>query len=83
MLTIKATIAGDFGIKFMYDMIDQRNSGKRMLMATEAAAFVDLVDYGKSADNLLGNDNKQDEANKCMWLANAAIKGARRLANVV
>jgi hypothetical protein len=50
-----------------------------MLMTAVAAAFADLVNSGKSADNLLGNGTNRDEAKKCMWLAGAAIKGARLL----
>ncbi len=77
ILIIGAAIAGDTEFKFLYAMIGQRNSGKSMLMAVVTAPFENLVDGGKSADNLLGNDNNQDEAKKLMWLAAPAIKGAR------
>jgi hypothetical protein len=79
VLAIGAAIAGDVELKLMYAMIGQRNSGKGMLMTAVAAAFGNLVDAGNSPDNLLCNDNNQDEAKKCMWLADAAIKGARLL----
>jgi hypothetical protein len=41
-------------------MIGHRNSGNGMLMTVVTAAFRNLVDAGKGADNLLGNDNNQD-----------------------
>ena len=50
-----------------------------MLMSAVAAAFGYLVDYDKSANNLLGNDNNNDEAKKFMWLADAIIRGKRLL----
>ena len=51
-----------------------------MLMTAVTPAFGSLVDAGKSADILLGNDNNQDEAKKkLMWLADHAIKGTRLL----
>jgi hypothetical protein len=79
VLAIEAAIAGDVEIKLMYAMIGQRISGKGMLMTAVASAFGDLVVFGKSADNLLGNDNNQDHAKKCMWLAGVAIEGAHLL----
>ncbi len=79
LLAIGAVIAGDVELKLMYAMIGQRNSGKGMLNTAIAAAIGNLVDAENSADNLLGNDNNQDEAKKCMWLADVAIKGARLL----
>ncbi len=79
VMTIGAAIAGDVDVKLMYAMIGQRNSGKGMLMSAVEAAFENLVDTGKSANNLLGNDNKNDEAKKFMWLAQAAINGVRLL----
>jgi hypothetical protein len=78
-MAIGAAIAGDVDVKLMYAMIGQRNSGKGMLMSAVAAAFGSLVDTGKSANNLLGNDNNSDEAKKFMWLADAFIRGARLL----
>ncbi len=48
-----------------------------MLMTAVITAFGNLLDAGKSADNLLGNDNNQDEENKLMWLAAPTIKGTR------
>ena len=54
VMAIGAAIAGDVDIKLMYAMIGQRNSAKGMLMSDVAAAFVILVDMGKSANNLLG-----------------------------
>jgi hypothetical protein len=50
-----------------------------MLTTAVTAAFGDLVDSGKSVDNLLGNDNNADEAMKLMWLADPVIKGVRLL----
>ena len=79
VMAIGAAIAGDVDVKLMYAMIGQRNSGKGMLMSAVAAAFGNLVDTGKSANNLLGNDNNNDEAKKFMWLADAFIRGARLL----
>jgi hypothetical protein len=60
-LTIGIIIAGDVNLKLMYALIGQRNSGKVMLMATIGAAFGDLVDAAKSANNLLGNSSDNDE----------------------
>jgi hypothetical protein len=79
LLAIGAAIAGDVDLKLMYAMIGQRKSGKGMLMTVITVAFGNLVDAGNSADNLLGSDNNQDEAKKCKWLTDAAIKGARLL----
>ena len=66
VMAIGAAIAGDVDIKLMYAMIEQRNSGKGILMSTAATAFGDLVDYEKSAKSLLGSDNNIDEAKKLM-----------------
>ena len=79
LLAIGAAIAGDVDLKLMYAMTGHLNSGNGMLMTAIAAAFGSLVDAGNSADNLLGNDVNQDEAKKCIWLADAAIKSARLL----
>jgi phage/plasmid-associated DNA primase len=78
-LAIGAAIAGDVDVKLMYAMIGQRNSGKGMLMTAVGAAFGNLVDTGKSANNLLGCDNNTDEAKKYMRLARATINSARLL----
>ena len=84
LLAIIAAIAGDVELKLMYAMTGQCNSGKGMLMAVIAVAIGSLVDVGNSADNLVGNNNNQNEAKKCMGFADAAIKGARLLwTNVV
>ena len=66
ILVIGAAVAGDTKLKRLYAMIGQRNSRKGMLMTAVTTAFGSLVDAGKSADNLLGNDNNQDEAKKFM-----------------
>jgi len=79
VMAIGAAVAGDVDVKLMYAMIGQRNSGKGMLMTAVEAAFGNIVDTGKSANNLLGNDNNNDEAKKYMWLAQAAINGRRLL----
>ncbi len=54
LLAIGAAIAGDVDAELMYAMIVQRNSGMGMLMTAVGAAFGNLVDRGKSANNLLG-----------------------------
>ena len=79
VLAVGCAIAGDVDIKFMYALIGQRDSGKGMLMTALSAAFGDLIDTGKSANNLLGNDSSADEAKKYMWLADAAVSGVRLL----
>ena len=48
-------------------------------MSAVAAAFGNLVDTGKYANNLLGNDSNNDEAKKFTWLADTFIRGARLL----
>ena len=58
-------------------LLKLRNSEKGMLMTTIGAAFGDLVDAGKSANNLLGTFSDNDEAKKFMWMTNAAISGTR------
>ncbi len=78
-MAIGAAIAGDIDVKLMYALIGQRNSGKGMLMSAIEAAFGNLVDTSKSANNLFGNDNNNDEAKKYMWLVQAAINGVRLL----
>ncbi len=75
ILVIGAAVAGDTKLKRLYAMIGQRNSGKGMLMTAVTAAFGSLVNAGKKADNLLGNDNNKDKAKKLMWLADSAFKG--------
>ncbi len=76
-LAIGTAIAGDVNLKLMYALIGQRNSGKGMLMTAIGAAFGDLVDSGKLANNLLCNSSDIDEANKFMWMTKTAISGAR------
>jgi hypothetical protein len=78
-MAIGNAIAGDVGVKLMYAMIGQRNSGKGMLTSTLAAAYGDLVDYDKSANSLLSNDNNSDEAKKFMWLTDVFIRGKHLL----
>ncbi len=63
-LAIGTTITGDVNLKLMYALIGQRNSGKGTLMTSVGAAFGDLVDAAKSANNLLGNSSDNDEAKK-------------------
>jgi len=60
VMAIGVAIAGDVNVKLMYGIIGQRNSGKGMLMSAVAAAFGNLVDTGKSSNNLPGNDNNND-----------------------
>ena len=67
-LAIGTAIAGDVNLKLMYARIGQRNSGKRLLVVAIGAAFGDLVDAKKSANNLLGNSSDNDEAKKFMWM---------------
>ncbi len=50
-----------------------------MLMSAVTAAFGDLVEMDKSANNLRGNDNNNAEAKKFMWLADTFIYGKRLL----
>ncbi len=47
-------------------------------MTAIGAAFGDLVDAARSANNLLGNSSDNDEANK-MWMIKAAIDGTRHV----
>ncbi len=47
-----------------------------MRMTSIGAAFGDLVDAGKSANNLLGTTSDNDEAKKFMWITKATIYGA-------
>ncbi len=63
-IAIGTAIAGDVNLKLMYSLIRQRNSGIGMLMTAIGAAFGDIVDAAKSANNLLGNSSDNDEANK-------------------
>jgi hypothetical protein len=76
-LSIGTAIAGDVNLKLMYALVGQRNSGKGMLMTSVGAAFGDLVDAAKSANNLLGNSSDNDKAKKMMWMTKAAIDGTR------
>jgi hypothetical protein len=48
-----------------------------MLMTAIGAAFGDLADAGKLANNLLGNSSDNDEAKKIMWMTKASVSGAR------
>ena len=66
VMAIGAVIIGDVDVKLMYAMIGQRNLGKGMLVSAVAAAFGNLVDMEKSANNPLGNDCNNDEAKKFM-----------------
>jgi hypothetical protein len=80
VMAIGAAIAGDVDInKLMYALVGQHNSGKGMIMSVTEAAFGNLVDTGKSANNLLGNDKNNNEAQKYMWSAHAAVINGIRL----
>jgi hypothetical protein len=76
-LAIGTAIVGDVNLKLMYALIGQCSSGKGMLMTAIGAAFGDLVDAGKSANNLLRTASDNYQAKKFMWMTKAAISSAR------
>ena len=78
VILIKAfALAGNIWPKLGYAMIGERNSGKGVQQAAEKKAFGDYVLIGRSADNLLGNDQSTDEEKQLMWLRDPAVDGVR------